>query len=203
MNLWCLPLPWTYVVLTAVVNKFISMSFLKRVSWVCVSHREAHPGMRSLLKLSSRICRRDLLFLSITAAAVFSFHAVAIMLFLLLSSFVMMKSERNRLLLSLSSIIAWRHSHRSVFILFLVICCIDLTALVFFLFCWLRKGCHNSPVFLPFQSVPQSLVVFGVILFLRGDSSWASIEDRSWSHMYKRDNNPWSRGRLRQCYMMW
>ena len=121
MTLRCLPLPWTNVVLTAVVNKLISMLFLKRVSWVCVSLREARPGMRSLLKLSSRICRRDLLFLSITVAAIFSFHAVAIMLFLLLSSFVMMKSERKGLLLSLSSIIAWRNSRRSVFILFLVI----------------------------------------------------------------------------------
>ena len=95
MTLRCFLLPWSNAVLTAVVNKLISMSFLRSVSWVCVNYREAHPGMQSLVKLSSRISKRDLLFLSITAVAVFSFHAAAIMLSLLLSSLVMIKSERE------------------------------------------------------------------------------------------------------------
>ena len=140
MLLQCLLLPWTNTVLTAVVNKLISMLFLRRVSWAWVNHREAYSGRQGLVKLSSRTSRRDLLFLSITAAAAFSFYAVLIMLFLLLSSLIMIKSERGGLLFSLGSIIAWRHSCKSVFILFLVLMLYRSDGCSFLFLLWIAQG---------------------------------------------------------------
>ena len=100
----------------------------------------------------------------------------------------MIKSESRGLSSSLSSIIAWQHSCRSVFIFFLVAMFYRSDGCRFFFFCWLRKRCHNFSVFLSFQSMPHSIVLLSVTLFLQGDSRSGSIEDLSCSQTYKRNN---------------
>ena len=96
MTLCYLPLLWGNSVLTEVVNKLISISFLGRISWACSNHREAHSGMQvwssSLPECLGVICYISQLLL-------------LPYLGLLLLSLLRVNPERRGLLFSLRSII--------------------------------------------------------------------------------------------------
>ena len=83
---------------------------------------------------------------------------------------------------------------KSVFILFLLMLHRSDGCSFLFLLLIAQEVSRLSRFFTLSERASVSCVVWG-------DSRSASIEDLCWSHKYKRDNNPWSLGSLRQCHM--